>query len=334
MDRKLIIRGAAVSVSAIAASLFLSGQFLKDNAALSSDGALSAAPANIRSASVVGAPGSASAPREAAPELKLAALQTSDDQVGAPETQTDFLPELTFAQQSGPGETTLCAPSMSALPAIDGLFELRLSAPCNGNERVVISHGDLAFSATFDADGAYTAYIPALAADVTVDAFLADDTYLQAETQISDHMDYARLIVQWSGAAKVDLHAYHGDAKSDDAGHIHVMNPFDPNLEQAFLIALGEPSAIEPMLAQVYSVPVQAADNSRVQLEIVSDAATCGTEVVAFVMSAQGPNAGSVDELRVAMPSCDGADGLVILDLPFGSSVPAASGLEFTSDRS
>ncbi|MCC1481019.1 hypothetical protein [Roseibaca sp. Y0-43] len=351
MNRQLVIRGAAISIAAIAASVFLAGEFLGDKETLSA-GAISADPAEIRGASVISPVGPGAGPQAAEPALEMSALDVSKDKTTVPNVQDSFQPELTFADQdavaepalsldqdlritqSGAVETPLCAPDLTAKPAIDGLIELQLSAPCNANERIVLSHGDLAFSATLDMAGEYTGYIPALAADARVDVFLSDDTYLQAQTVIPDHADYARMIVQWTGPAQMGLHAYHRGAAYGEDGHIHAMNPFDPALEEAFLVALGEDEGVEPMLAQVYSVPLAQASETRLQLEVSVNARSCGTDLVAFVMPTHGDGAGVVEELRVAMPDCAVGDGLVILDLPFNPSVPAAQGLEFTSDNS
>lgn len=339
MNRQLIIRGAAVSIAAIAASVFLAGQFLGDKETLA-NGAITDAPTEIRGASVVGSSGSTKPPADTAPALDIAALDKSADTSAAPSTEDGFQPELTFVDTSQsvaepqPAEVSLCDASLSAAPAIDGLVEIRLDAPCNVGERVVISHGDLAYSALLDDAGSYTAYIPALSADAKIDAFLADDTYLQAQTEVADHHLHARMIVQWSGAANVSLHAYHRGAAFGEEGHIHAMNPFDTKLEEAFLVALGDNTGIEPMMAEVYSVPVDQAADARVQLEVAVDAQTCGTDLVAFVLSTQGQGAGSVEELNVAMPDCESGDGLVIVDLPFKSAPPTDDALELTAEQS
>jgi hypothetical protein len=351
MDRQLVIRGAAISIAAIAASVFAAGEFLGDKETLSA-GAISSAPVEIRGASVISPVGSTTLPEGMEPSLQVSALDKSEDKSTVPSVQESFQPELTFADQGAivdnslpieqplfigqadTVETALCDANLTAAPAIDGLIELRLSAPCNSNERIVVSHGDLAYSTTLDMAGEYNGYIPALAADARVDVFLSDDTYLQAQTSVPDYADYARMIVQWTGEAKVDLHAYHRGAAYGEEGHIHAMNPFDPALEEAFLVALGEVEGAEPMLAQVYSVPVAQGAATRIQLEAVADTQSCGTDLVAFVMPTHGEGAGIVEELRVAMPDCASGDGLVILDLPFTPAPSAAQGLEFTSDNS
>lgn len=336
MNRQLIIRGAAVSTVAIAASVFAAGQFLGDKQTLAS-GSITDAPGEIRGASLASpfnspaAPEDA-APQDAAPELTFSALDPSEDAATVPDTQGSFQPELTFADTSRPHETSLCDASLTAAPAIDGLIEVRLSAPCNIGERVVISHGDLAFTAKLDKAGALATYIPALSETAMVEAFMSDDTMLQAQTQVADLDQYARMIVQWTGADAVSLHAYHRGAQHNEPGHIHAMNPFDPELEASYLVALGDETALEPMLAHVYSVPLLQADETFLQLELAVTEATCGRDMTAYVLPSLGSAAGQPQELTVAMPDCGSGDGLVIVDLPFDTEVAAPEALELSMD--
>ncbi|CUX83702.1 MAG: hypothetical protein HLUCCA05_05480 [Roseibaca calidilacus] len=321
MDRQLIIRGAAVSVAAIAASVFLAGQFLGDKQTLAG-GMITETPDEVRGASVVNSFGSADKVDEIAPELEFSALDRSTAPATVPSVQDGFQPELTFADATPATETPLCDASLTAAPAIDGLIEIRLSAPCSANERVVISHADLAFTATLDNAGVFAAYIPALAETAAVDAFMSDDTLLQAQTQVPDFDLYARMVVQWTGPDAVALHAYHRGADYGEPGHIHALNPFDPELEDAFLVALGDSTALEPLLAQVYSVPLAQASTSRMQLELAVTDATCGKDMTAFILPTHGPDAGTSQEVSVAMPDCANGAGFVLMDLPFDTATP------------
>ncbi len=331
MNRQLVIRGAAVSVAAVAASVFLAGQFLGDRQTFA-EGAITGAPIEVRGASVVSPFGSTTLPANTEPALEFSALDNSADTSAAPSVQEGFQPELTFADATQPREKSLCDASLTAAPAIDGLIEVRLSAPCSMGERVVISHGELAFTATLDQAGRLATYIPALSELAVVDAFMSDDTMLQAQTQVTDFDQHARMIVQWTGADAMALHAYHRGAQHGEAGHLHAMNPFDPELEDAFLVSLGDEAALEPLLAQVYSVPVVEAAASRLQLELAVTEASCGTDVIAYVMPTHGPNAGQPQELAVAMPDCGSGEGFVVVDLPFEVATTMSADLNLSLD--
>lgn len=334
MNKQLITRGASVSITAIAASVFLAEQFLVDKVLVSSGGSVPTEAVEIRVASVADPYSGTVVSQDVAAEVDFSALETPDEKMSATGSQHDFQPKLTFVEQTMPSETSLCSPSISVAPAIDGLVELHVSAPCRPGEPVVISHGDLAFSETLDQAGSYWGYLPALSANVTVDVFMSDDTILQAETRVPDFDLYARVIVQWDGPETIALNAYHDGAQFGGSGHIHASNPFDPALEDAFLVAFGDPLSLEPMLAQVYSVPLAKAGSTRLQLELAATEQTCGADLLAYVLSTPGAPAGQHTELRVAMPSCEAGDALVILDLPFEPRMPTVGLLESTSDQS
>lgn len=318
MNRQLIIRGVAISVAAIGVSVFAAGEFLGDGRGLPPTGAVSGGAPDVLGASLTGGTNSAAKPDDSMDVTwDFAARDTAPFTIAAPDVQTDILPDLVLIEQDAGPAPSLCSPDMSARPAIDGLIDLRLSAPCNMGERVVISHGDLAFAVTLDETGSYSAYIPALAEQASVEAFLEDDSTLQATTLVPDFADHARMVVQWTGPDAISLHAFHRNAGYGDDGHMHAANPFDPALEEAFLVTLGDPIVPEPMLAQVYSTPLTSATDTRLQLEVAATPATCGMDLTALIMPTHGPDAGNVRALNVAVPACGGDGGFVLIDLPF-----------------
>lgn len=289
-----------------------------NNTSLPPTGSVSAVPPDVRGASLMGGAPAAPVPDQTlGATWDVAARDTTPNAAAAPDLQTDILPDLVLLDQDQGLAPAACAAEMSARPAVDGLIDLRLSAPCNMGERVVIGHGDLAFAVTLDDTGSYSAYIPALAEQAVVEAFLEDDTVLEATTLVPDFADHARMVVQWTGPDALSLHAFHRGADYGDDGHMHASNPFDPALEEAFLITLGDPVVPEPMLAQVYSAPLTAAPDTRLQLEVAATPATCGMDLTALVMPTHGPDAGNLRDLNVAVPGCGGTGGFVLIDLPF-----------------
>ncbi len=330
MTRIFVIRSAGIAISAIAASVLAAQHFMGGTQTADRSGAVTDRVEAVVGASLVSGSGRTDNAPEApppaeAPQLQLSALDDTPQDDGASAPTADFQPDLVLSSDEGAGTADACAATLDAAPAIDGLIQLRLDAPCNADERIVVSHGDLAFSAMTGPDGGYSGYIPALAAQASVDVFMADDTYLQAQAEVPDYNSYARVIVQWNGPNVMDLHAFHGGAGHDEPGHVHVASPFDPALEEAFLIALGTEAGPEPMLAQVYSVPAAQAGNVRLSLEVESDSRVCGQDMTGYILRA-GPGArDTVEELGVAMPGCDDPDGLVILQLPAISGPVAAA---------
>lgn len=345
MNSQIIIRGTAIAIAGIAASIFAAKEFMVE--APQSHAQTQVSPQNTNGA-VVGASllGAGSAPAEisAQPansqaedtlifdadladgtenstqreaELVLGALDTVVPSDTASRLDADFRPELALAETSTRDNDASCAPVMTLEPSVDALVNLRVTAPCNMSERIVISHDDLAFSAYTDDDGVLSVYIPALSENASVDAFLEDGTILQDSVTVPDVALHHRVIVQWTGDIGLSLHAFHRGAAYDSSGHIHASRPFDPDLQEAFVIGLGEARGPEPMMAHIYSVPVSMLDQSRMELEAVHDMRSCGKDVSAYIVQSGGGLRAELKELSLAMPACGMDQGLAVIALPF-----------------
>lgn len=346
MKRQILIRGAAIAFAGVAASVFAAQQFMGQSpqrAQVASPGAAE----QVRSASLVGASNPPATANTAVPELTHNALDASAaplaeltldspdarsrnqmvpsqsvaslDSVLAPASSDaladDFQPPMTLAQAAPQANDASCAPSLTIETAIDALVDLRLTAPCAPNARIVVSHNDLAFSAFTDAGGNFAAYIPALSQTATIEVFMPDQTVLQAQAVVPDAMQHVRLMVQWTGGEGVLLHAYHRGAIFGEAGHIHASRPFDAELDAAFVLSLGEARGPEPMLSQIYSIPADMLDQTRVELEVSLTQQNCGKDVTAFVSQQGKGMSGELRELTIAMPDCGSKYGLVIFPL-------------------
>ncbi len=238
------------------------------------------------------------------------ALPPNAPLVQAPEQQADAAPE----QQD-------CTPTLAVTAAFDGLLELALNAPCAPDTRFVIGHGDLAFSAYLGPDGQFSTYIPALAQQAQVDVFLHDDSYLSATALVEDAENYARFVLQWTGDAGFGLHAYHNGAGYGDAGHIHAARPFDPDLEEAFLMSLGELRGPEPMMAQIYSLPLALLPQTHVEVEARFSATQCGQDLRAFLSQSQGAIPSDMKELVFAAPDCPAEPGISVMDIHLAAAM-------------
>ncbi len=349
MKRQLIIRGAAIAFAGVAASVFAAQQFLNLGAA--GDNLASAPGGNsaVVGASLVGGGGSAAAPEPAAPAAlaqDMGSLQLRADQPaaapgevpaqvdvaalndGMPPEQSalpsgDFQPPLTLAQASNRADDASCAPTLEVTAAIDALVDLRLNAPCAANQRVVVSHDELAFSTFTDANGELAIYVPALTQIAAFEVFLEDQSVLSAQTAVPEVAEHVRMMVQWQGSDFVALHAFHRGAAYGESGHIHASRPFDPATDQAFVLSLGTARGPEPMLAQVYSIPVGLVDVARTEIEVSVNPQTCGRDVSAFVSQKWSGQTGVLEELSLAMPECGTGAGVAVL--PVALRNPAVS---------
>ena len=329
MEKKMIIRGVAVLCAGISTSIIAVHQ-LSGGATSQAGGELAQQmpPSQVLGASLVGSgaklqfTNTANAP-DMADHTQAAAPATSDETTGpeiaslaldaALHSTSATAPEFEDAAQQG----DTCAPVLHATAMVDALIELVLDAPCHADTRLVVSHNDLAFSAFTDADGGYTAFIPALSADAKIDVFLSDDIFLQSSVEIPDAEDHQRVALQWDGTARFALHAYHNGAAYGENGHIHAQKPFDPNLDDSFLISLGELRGPEPMIAEIYSVPTARAGQSRVEVELQYTEHHCGQDFSAFLSDNSQVQDIHMKEISIAAPECPAEAGMVVMPLDF-----------------
>ncbi|MGL4414702.1 hypothetical protein [Roseinatronobacter monicus] len=344
MEKKMIIRGVAILCAGISASVFATNH-LSGNAAKavgSNPSERHAQSSQVMGASLVGngaklqfgTKPTADIPAQSETgiaDTEFAAL----DESGANTTQLDIAPlvlnamefasNLELAEGQSAPDSAACSPSLTSAPMVDGLIELMLDAPCHSDTRLVISHNDLAFSAYTSDDGSFSAFLPALSVDAKVDVFLSDDIFLQTELTIPDADDHLRIALQWNGEARFSLHAYHDGAQHGDTGHVHALKPFDSDLDEAFLISLGEVRGPEPMIAEIYSIPVGLSGKSRVEVELQFTEEQCAQDVSAFI-SDNGDSANThLKEIVFAVPECPAQPGMVVMGVEFAPQHVALS---------
>lgn len=369
MKRQVIIRSIAIAFAGIAASVFATKELLIDRSAPATEHAagVTTEPDSVKGASLIGAgteaagkraapiapepqlsaeradaslpgltfddPQTAHAPaQEMAPELSLSALDGSLSPQTERVLREDFRPELALVEAGSMDDSLLCESDMRLMPLPGAMVRLHIAAPCQAEGRIVVSHGDLAFSVFLDADGGYQADIPVLASDARFYVFLPDDSLLQASAHLPELDEHHRVVVQWMGNYGIGLHAFHRDAGFGEVGHVFAESPHDPELADARLIKLGDARGPEPMLAQIYSIPVDQRDATRLELEVTFDQQSCGRDILAHVMQIAPGLEGDLSEVSLAMPECNAPAGLAILNLPL-QSPPDQTALE-TSEAS
>lgn len=343
MKRQILVRGAAIAFAGVAASVFAAQQFMgpaPQGTQMASPGAAD----QVKGASLVGATSQPAPhplteaelafdtlePPAAGQSFAMTGMTPVDMDMELPEMAAlgdglasasgaalpgDFQPPLTLAQAAPQANDASCATSLTAVAAIDALVDMRLTAPCSPNARIVVSHDDLAFSAFTDESGNFAAYIPALTQTANIEVFMPDQSVLQAQTVVPDAAQHVRVIVQWTGSDTVLLHGYHRGATFGQAGHIHASRPFDPDLDAAFVLSLGEARGPEPMMSQIYSIPATLVDQARLELEISLTSSNCGQDATAFVSQKGTGLSGALEELTIAMPECGGNGGMAIIPL-------------------
>lgn len=299
----MIIRGIAVAAIGIAASVLAMNEF-SDRPGTPSDATQIAAEPT--------APGTASpmpdAPALAGTKLQLAAPDLPEmDRADAQMAQSNMADPA--------AQPTDCAPSLQLDAFVDGLIDLSFSAPCHAAQQITIEHAALRFTATLSDQGRYATYLPALAQEAQIRVQLEDGRELQRALFVPEAAEHHRVVLQWAGDLGVGLHGYHHGAAYGESGHIHAGRPFDPDLEGAFLIRLGDGVGDAARSAEIYSIPAAHLAQARLDLELRHDARSCGRDIALGLAQASRQGAISETALVLDMPGCAQDDTLVVVPI-------------------
>ena len=291
MNKKVLMRSAAIAVAGISVSL-LSAQILLPERI--------ADTAQTPSAETISSTAARGLDIEDAQKAAFTANAGSHAPVTAP------------AASAGDD----CQPVLSVRATVDALIAVTLDAPCHPDTPLVASHADLAFSQRTDAQGRYSGFIPALTPEARLNIFLGEDVFLEAQSTVDDLDEHIRIVAQWTGAIDLALHGFHGGADFGAPGHLHAGNPFDPDTDGAFLIALGETDSPDAMRAEIFSIPAPLAPASRAELALAFDSTLCGQDISAFILTRGAGWMSDMAEARFTTPDCPADAGLLIMDLP------------------
>lgn len=289
-----------------------------------------AAPANL---AFDAAPGAA----PAAPEPPLLALSM------APDTPPDALPELFPAMPrmalarvngayAGQDEAIVlaeapaqaddsCTPELVLAVAPGAMIDLAFDAPCHPGARVLLRHEGLAFTVHTSETGALDLSVPAMAQEASVTLAIRGGPSAEAEIRVPELAGFERVAVQWQGEDSFQLHAYEFGARFGEEGHVSARAPgaIEDALEGAggFLLRLGDGRGDWPLLAEVYSFPVEQAGREgvvRFDVEAAVTQRTCGRDMLGEALHMRPGAPTEVIEITLAMPECDTPDGFLVLN--------------------
>ena len=307
----MIIRGVAVAAVGIAASVLAMNEFSDRPGTPSDVTRIAADPPAPDMASPMP---EATALAEAELQLFVPDLPEMDSADAAAQPNDRPAPETQMTQRDM-AETVPrapdCTPSLQLDEFVDGLIDLSFSAPCHAAQQITIEHAALSFTAILSDQGRYATYLPALAKEAQIRVQLDDGSELQRALFVPEAAEHHRVVLQWKGDLGVGLHGYHHGAGYGESGHIHVGSPFDPDLEGAFLIRLGE----APQSAEIYSIPAAHLAQARLELELRHDARSCGRDIALGLAQGSGQGAISATALVLDMPGCAEDDTLVVVPI-------------------
>ena len=204
-----------------------------------------------------------------------------------------------------------CGPILSASAGKAAMVTLTLTAPCRGQERVTVQHGQLVFSGRMDRLGTYTTEIPALQADASFTMTFADGQTVTADVDVPTANDFRRVALAFQGDAALQIHALEFGADYGEDGHVWAGRPRDAEAAArangGFLVSLGDTGLEKPSLAEVYTFPQDTKTRDgvvRLSVEAEVTALNCDTQVAGQTLEAGADGAISVVSMTVAMPDC------------------------------
>ncbi len=251
---------------------------------------------------------------------KIQSVQSAPVQLANLEAETT--PEIeTSAALTGEVE---CAPSMIAQASAAASVALSVSAPCHKSTAFVIHHQGMMFTAMTNTAGEAEMIVPALAEVSVMIAAFDDGEGAVATAAVPDFSKFDRAVLQWQGDTAVMLSAYEGDAGFGDDAHIHAGNPGDmgrvDQLQGGYLVRLGDTSAQDPLMAEIYTFPSSAHANVAdvmIVAEAEITAQNCGHEMNAQSIQVSPTGATSALDLTMVMPDCDAVGDFLILQNMF-----------------
>lgn len=198
--------------------------------------------------------------------------------------------------------------SLTARPL--AMIAVELSAPCRKGERIVLRQAALAFTDRVGVDGKTRVTLPSLTTDGTVTVLFGDGAKVEDALVMPEAVSLRRFAVQWQGTEAFGLHGIAEGADFDQPGDISSRNL--GNDHSGILTVLGDATVQNPLLAEVYTYPVDATIKPQIVLEAAVLPATCGHDLVGEVLTSQSGQVHAT-ELTLAMPDCSGIGDFLVL---------------------
>lgn len=216
---------------------------------------------------------------------------------------------------------TACVKTLELVQQPAAMIGLALDASCHPGERVVLRHGGLAVTAKTSSLGTLFVTIPAMNRTGEVSVLFSDGTTAEAAIPVPELAGVRRFAVQWMAEDAFQIHAFEGGADYGMPGHVSAADPHRPGPQKpglgdpakgGFLTLMGDDDVTLPMLAEVYTFPLDA----NAQVDLVVEAAvteqTCGRELLGETLASVGGDV-LVTDLNVAMPGCDAEGDILVL---------------------
>lgn len=253
------------------------------------------------------APEAANVKSEIAPEVEVAAL--SDDTLPAMPAE----PEM-------PAEP---ACSVNAIATVDAgaMVRLDVDAPCLMNERMVVHHNGMMFTATTDDAGLMSALVPALSETAVFIVEFDNGDGAVATAEVASLMFYDRVVLQWAGQTGFELHAREYGAEYGSDGHVWSGAAREVTAaalgQGGFMMRLGAEDTFAPRIVEVYTFPSGTASRDgdiALSVEAEVTAQNCGQDIEAQSLEVQADGSLRTQYLTLAVPDCASIGDFLVLN--------------------
>lgn len=214
-----------------------------------------------------------------------------------------------------------CELTAKAVPTAGAMVDVSLHAPCYLGERVSIVHEGMTFSRHLSGEGKLKETIPALTPDVAISFSFMNGETITAFAEVPSVSLYDRVVLQWQGKTIAQIHAREYGADYGTEGHVWAGAPRDFSAviggHGGFLTSLGDPAAMSPMLAEVYTFPSGLAKTEggvelTIEAEVTQD--NCGTEIQARTSQYAAGKEISSRFMSLAVPNCSAVGNFLVLN--------------------
>ncbi len=218
-------------------------------------------------------------------------------------------------------EAVACDVVATAKKLPHAFVELSVYAPCHHGQDISVHHSGMLFSERLDASGNLKVVAPALTDSAAFIFTLDDGEGAIAKTSVDGLRNVKRIVLQWQGESGFELHAREFGAEYGSEGHVWrngvaAKKPI-PEGNGGHLIELGNKDTNRSLLAEVYSFPIDAPDQSgaidlSVEAEITKT--NCGQEVEAQTLELRGTEGLKSQTIMLTIPSCDSVGDFLVLN--------------------
>lgn len=214
----------------------------------------------------------------------------------------------------------ICDITSVATVEAGAMVRLDVSAPCLVNERAVVHHNGLMFTAVTDQAGDLSVSVPALSEMAVLVVSFANGEGSVATAEVSSLWFYDRVALQWAGETGFQLHAREYGAEYCSEGHVWSGAARDVTAaamgEGGFVTQLGVADTLAPLMAEVYTFPTGTASKSgeiNLSIEAEVTAQNCAREIEAQSIELQKDGQVRTQYLTLNVPDCDSVGDFLVL---------------------